>query len=120
MSLGAIIPVLRMFDEAATRAFYLNYLGFEWAWEHRFAPDLPLYAGIVRDGCQIHLTQHHGDATPGSAIRIACPALDDLYAELSGKGYMFARPALETQPWDMREVTVTDPAGNRLTFFADL
>jgi uncharacterized glyoxalase superfamily protein PhnB len=119
MTFGEVIPVLRMFDEAATRAFYCGYLGFAWAWEHRHEPELPLYAGITRGGCQIHLSEHHGDATPGSSIRISCPRLDDLQAELSARNYGFARPGIEEQPWGKRELTVTDPSGNRLTFFAD-
>ena len=39
------IPVMRMFDEAAARAFYVDYLGFEIEWEHRFhkTAESPLY-----------------------------------------------------------------------------
>jgi hypothetical protein len=36
MSLGPITPVLRCFDEAKTREFYLDFLGFKVDWEHRF------------------------------------------------------------------------------------
>jgi len=36
------IPILRMFDEAKAREFYLDFLGFSVEFEHRFEADLPL------------------------------------------------------------------------------
>ena len=45
------IPILRMFDEAKAREFYLDFLGFGVEFEHRFEADLPLYLGLSRDGC---------------------------------------------------------------------
>jgi hypothetical protein len=32
------------------------------------------------------------------------------------KGYKFARPKIEKMPWGSRDMSVTDPFGNRLTF----
>ena len=37
------IPILRMFDEAKAREFYLEFLGFNVEFEHRFEPGTPLY-----------------------------------------------------------------------------
>jgi catechol 2,3-dioxygenase-like lactoylglutathione lyase family enzyme len=37
------VPILRIFDVAKAREFYLDYLGFRSDWEHRFEPGLPLY-----------------------------------------------------------------------------
>ena len=34
--ISSSIPVMRMFDEAASRALCVDYLGFEIQWEHRF------------------------------------------------------------------------------------
>lgn len=59
MSLGRTIPILRIFDEAKAREFYIDFLGFKTDWEHRFGPDLPLYMQISRDGCVLHLSEHH-------------------------------------------------------------
>src|SRR5262249_7557966 len=49
------IPVLRMFDEAKAKAFYLDYLGFEVDWECRFTPTAPLYMQIRLGGALLHL-----------------------------------------------------------------
>ena len=42
---GFSIPVLRMSEEAAAKAFYVNFLSFKIEWEHRFedSPKSPLY-----------------------------------------------------------------------------
>ena len=42
MQARAPIPILRLFDEAVARAFYIDFLGFAVDWEHRFKPGLPL------------------------------------------------------------------------------
>ncbi|MGD9903582.1 MAG: glyoxalase superfamily protein [Vicinamibacterales bacterium] len=117
MRFSQVVPILRMFDEAATRAFYVDFLGFAVDWEHRFAPDLPLYLQVSREGCVLHLSGHHGDATPGSAVRIATADLDGLRAELLAKAYRHARPGIVTRPWG-RDMAVADPSGNRLIFTA--
>lgn len=116
MRLGKTTPILRIFDVPKAREFYLDYLGFSVVFEHRFEPGLPLYMGVSRDGCVLHLSEHHGDASPGAAVRIEAHDLDALLAELSSKVYRFARPAIESMPWGTRDMTITDPFGNRLTF----
>lgn len=116
MTLGPTTPILRSFDEALARAFYVDYLGFAVLFEHRFEPTLPLYMGIRRDGCELHLSEHHGDATPGASMRIAVDDVDALQAELAARPYRHARPTVQAQPWGTRDMTVTDPFGNRLTF----
>ena len=37
MKFGAETPILRIFDIAKAREFYLDFLGFAVDWEHRFA-----------------------------------------------------------------------------------
>lgn len=115
--LQAPIPILRIFDEAKAKEFYVDFLGFKVDWEHRFEEDLPLYLQVSRAGCVLHLSEHHGDCSPGSALRIATDALDAFHAELIAKRYKHARPGIEAQPWG-REMSVKDPFGNRLVFNA--
>lgn len=116
MSFGRTIPILRMFDEAKAREFYLDFLGFTIDWEHRFEPGAPLYMQVSRDECILHLSEHHGDSTPGSAIRIDTSDIDAFHAELTSKQYKYARPGINEMPWGTREVSVADPFGNKLTF----
>jgi catechol 2,3-dioxygenase-like lactoylglutathione lyase family enzyme len=116
MTLQSVTPVLRMFDEAKAKEFYVGFLGFTLDWEHRFEPDLPLYLQVSRDACKLHLTGHHGDCSPGAAIRIAMLDVDAYCAELNAKSYRFARPGVAIMPWGTRDMEVIDPFFNRLVF----
>jgi catechol 2,3-dioxygenase-like lactoylglutathione lyase family enzyme len=108
------IPILRIFDEAKAREFYVDYLGFAVDWEHRFEPGLPLYMQVSRNGLVLHLSGHHGDCTPGSTVYVPMTGIDDYHAELSGKDYANLRPGVEVAPWNARVMELTDPFGNRL------
>ena len=116
MNLRTITPILRIFDTAKAREFYVDFLGFRVDWEHRFEPDLPLYQQVSRDGCVLHLSEHHGDCCPGAAMRIQLADIDAYHAELTAKQYGYARPGIEATPWGTRDMSVKDPFGNRLTF----
>jgi|GEM_PF-228209 len=116
MELGNVVPVLRVLDEAAAKEFYVEFLGFSYNWEHRFEDDLPVYVGMSRGTCQLHLTGHFGDAIPGSRVRIACSDVDALQEELRAKSYKYCRPEVQEMAWG-RELAVLDPFGNRLIFF---
>ena len=119
--LGPVTPVLRSFDEARTRAFYLDFLGFALVFEHRFEPGLPLYLGVRRGECVLHLSEHYGDAAPGAGVRIACDDVTAYAAALRDKGFGNARPgAPQPTPWGTREFAVHDPSHNRLTFYTDM
>ncbi|MEM1175448.1 MAG: glyoxalase superfamily protein [Pseudomonadota bacterium] len=118
MNFGRTTPIFRVFDEAKTREFYVDFLGFKVEWEHRFEDDLPLYMEVSRDGVTLHLSEHHGDCCPGAAVRIETDQLDALHDELTNKKYGYARPGIEDTPWGTREMSVKDAFGNRLTFVA--
>ena len=116
MKIHSTTPILRIFDETKARQFYVDFLGFQIDWEHRFEPGLPLYLQVSRDGCTLHLSEHHGDCCPGAAMRIEVDEIDTLHTELSAKHFKYARPGLEDTPWGTRDISVRDPFGNRLTF----
>jgi len=115
MQFAPAIPILRIFSVDKAREFYLDFLGFQLDWEHRFAPDLPLYMQVHRDGLILHLSEHHGDATPGSAVFARVEDLKALERELLAKRYGYARPQAEAVDWGL-EMQVADPFGNRLRF----
>jgi catechol 2,3-dioxygenase-like lactoylglutathione lyase family enzyme len=112
---GPVIPVLRIFDVAKAREFYTDFLGFTIDWEHTFEDHLPVYLQASREGCLLHLSEHHGDASPAATVRILVTDVMRLHRELHDREYRYARPGVETQPWGL-EVTVLDPFANRLVF----
>ncbi|GAA4230143.1 hypothetical protein GGQ68_001711 [Sagittula marina] len=106
-------PVFRSFDAALARAFYVDWLQFDWEGEHRFHPGAPLYAFLRLGTFHLHLSEHHGDATPGSTALVYVEGLRAFHAALPENPNM--RPGLDLQPWGL-EMSVTDPFGNRLRF----
>ena len=109
------IPILRIFDEVKAREFYLDFLGFNVEFEHRFEPSLPLYMGIERDGLNLHLSEHHGDACPGSTVYVPMLNIEGFRDELLARQYGYARPGIEEMPWG-KIMEVHDPFGNRIRF----
>ncbi|MGO1971811.1 MAG: glyoxalase superfamily protein [Propionibacteriaceae bacterium] len=113
---GRVVPILRMFDWDKAQEFYLGYLGWTVDWQHRYEESLPRYVQVSSpEGLRIHLSEHHGDGTPGSAMIIEVRDAPALHAALVAKDYPYARPGLDEEPWG-RTITVYDPFGNRLTF----
>lgn len=116
-SLGPVVPLLRIFDEQKAREFYLDFLGFKVDFEHRFGSNFPLYLGVSHSNCRLHLTEHFGDATPGSHVRIEVDDVAAFAAALAARNYRYAKPGKpQPQPWGSVEITITDPFANRLTF----
>lgn len=115
MKLASPVPILRSFDEQQSRDFYVEYLGFKIDWEHRFEDGLPLYMQLSHGDCVIHLSEHHGDCTPGAALRIEVDDIDAYHDELVARAYQYARPGIIKQPWG-RDMLIIDPSGNRLVF----
>ena len=114
------IPILRIFDVDKAREFYVGFLGFTVDWEHRFDPAAPLYMQVSRGPLVLHLSEHHGDACPGSTVFVRLRGLDDYHREITAKGYGYLRPGVELAPWNAKLMEVTDPFGNRLRFNEDL
>lgn len=116
LTLIKTVPVLRSFDEAKAREFYVDFLGFTVDWEHRFEPGMPLYMQVSRAGIEFHISEHHGSGSPGAHVRVIIKGVRELHAELSAKKYKYNRPGLERPEWGGTEVTVIDPANNCITF----
>ncbi len=122
----AIEPFIRCSDMRASVAFYTGVLDFEL----RIAPDpdpqafMSRYALLARDGYLLHLSAHDGDGVFGSVTYVRVDDLDALYASFVARGLNIANPeclpaltmAPVEQSWGMKEFSVRDPDGNRLTF----
>ncbi len=114
-TVSAAIPILRIFSEEHARAFYIDFLGFTVDWEHRFEPDTPVYLQIRLGSLMLHLSEHHGDATPGSTVFVPVTGIRDWQVQLLAKSYKYARPGVEDMPWGA-QMQIADPFGNRLRF----
>lgn len=110
-----VCPIFRIFDIDKAKEFYLDYLGFQCDWEHRFAENMPLYMQVSRGNLVLHLSEHHGDGSPGANIFVRMQGIDSLHQEINSRKYRFLRPGIEIQSWG-RVLAVIDPFGNRIQF----
>jgi len=114
------IPILRIFDIDKAKAFYVDFLGFQIDWEHRFDESSPLYRQVSRAGLTLHLSEHHGDACPGSTVFVWMQGINEFHSEITGKGYRYLRPGVEETFYGARCMEVIDPFGNRIRFNEEL
>ena len=118
--MSTITPILRIFDVDKAVEFYVNWLGFKIDWEHEFEPGTtPKYIQVSLRDIILHLSEHHGDASPGSHVQIN--DFKDLKAYQKGlidKKYKYGRPGLKVPEWNKNEITMTvhDPFGNKISF----
>ena len=108
-----VYPTLRITDYEKSKSFYVDGLGFQVVWEHRFAPHLPVFMTISRDGMSLHLSQHAGDCQAGGLVFLYVPDVDAWYAEFTGRGVRAESPP-EDFEGRLRVFHVKDPDGNRL------
>jgi catechol 2,3-dioxygenase-like lactoylglutathione lyase family enzyme len=111
-------PILRIFDYAKAEEFYMHWLGFrvDWVYEQE---GLPVYLQVSMGDIVLHLSEHHGDASPGARVFIDDYInLQAYHQQLIDKDYKYNRPGIYVPFWDegALEMTVHDPFGNRLTF----
>lgn len=116
MQVEKTIPVLRIFDYAKAIEFYVDWLGFKIEWEHHFDENSPVYMEVSKGNLTLHLSEHHGDSTPGAHVFVWCNGVEAYHKELIDKKYKYNRPGLEKTFYDALAFTVNDPFGNKISF----
>ncbi|WP_119080786.1 bleomycin resistance protein [Chitinophaga alhagiae] len=113
--LTAIHPKLPMRNKPATRAFYLNQLGFK---EFGNA-DYDGYLMLEKDNIQIHFFEFK-DLDPKEnygQVYIRTNDIDGLYkALLDNNAAIHPNGQLAIKPWGQKEFSMLDPDSNLLTF----
>jgi predicted enzyme related to lactoylglutathione lyase len=110
------IPIMRIFDVAKAKDFYIRFLGFGVDWEHEFDGGSPVYLQISKDDLILHLSEHHGDCCPGSTVFVWMSGIEEFHATITSRGYGYMRPGIERTFYNSMCVEVTDPFGNRIRF----
>jgi len=113
-------------DIKRSLAFYVDVLDFSVV----LAPDpdpesfMSRYAYLQRQGDGMHLSSHAGDGVFGNVVYVRVDNVDALFKQFVERGLQTMDtenfPALTIpltdQTWGMREFSVRDPDGNKLTF----
>ncbi|MGX9357370.1 VOC family protein [Roseobacteraceae bacterium S113] len=116
MSFQSAIPVLRVDDYPASRAFWAEAMGFDCVEE---GGDPARFGIFRRDAATVFVDSWHGaDPAPAPNWRayFHVPDVDALAADL---GALVLEGPNDTV-YGMREIVVCDPAGNRLAFGQDI
>ncbi|WGK64241.1 glyoxalase superfamily protein [Croceiramulus getboli] len=118
--LREIQPVLHVRDVKRALAYYA-LIGFDSVFTDDEAN--PHYAGVARDGIEIHLQWHHASEwevdIDRPQIRILTEGVDALYEELQSKVKISSGGQLRDTAWGTREFGIYDPDQNALIFYTD-
>lgn len=115
-----VIPIFRIFDLEKAKAFYVEWLGFQIDWEHRFGANFPIYLQVSKGAILFHLSEHHGDSTPGSKAYVIMTGIKEFHKELKDKDYKYGKPGIGKTPWNTLCMEVADPFGNKISFNENL
>ena len=100
-----IVPVLRIEDAARAVAWY-ERLGFSKEWQHQFEPGFPLFVSVVRGRVRLYLSEHKGDARPGTLVHLYVNDIETVSQEFG--------VSIDEDGLAGRECDLEDPDGNRL------
>jgi catechol 2,3-dioxygenase-like lactoylglutathione lyase family enzyme len=110
-----VVPTLRMTSYERSKAFYVEGLGFQIDWEHRFEPHFPVFMQASRDGMALFLTEHRGDCSVGGLVHFYVTDVNAWHEEFVSKGVPIDEPPNEELA-GLRVMTILDPDGNKLRF----
>jgi len=104
------VPVVNVADFSTTLAFYTEKLGFTISFE------LGPYAGMQLGEAWLHLNggDDEWSARPTS-VRFNVEGIDDYYAGID-PSIVKDDEQLQDMPFGVRQFSVVDPSGNRVTF----
>ena len=120
--LKQIYPVLPVINVVKAVEFYVQKLGFKLAFTD--TTSAKGYAGVRRDGIEIHLQWHDEiewvKGLDRPMLRIYTEGIEDLYNEYKTKGVFHKNTSLKETPWRTKEFAFFDNSGNGLTFYIDI
>jgi hypothetical protein len=107
----AAVPVLPVPDLRAALAAFEAPLGFATAFVYDD------YAGVVRDGVELHLFAcTEPKIAEWTSCRVVVEGIEALYAAVEAAGAVHPNGALATKPWGFREFTALVPGGAIVVF----
>lgn len=120
--LKQIHPVLPVKDVSKSIEFYIDKLGFKLAFTD--TTSAKGYAGVRRDGIEIHLQWHDEiewvEGMDRPMLRIYVEGIEALYTEYKTKDVFHKNTSLKETPWGTKEFAFFDNYGNGLTFYLDI
>lgn len=113
-------------DIRTSLEFYTNVMDFSIVTEPDPDPNafMSKYALLSRGDSHLHLSSHEGDGVFGNLIYVQVEEVDALFYEFVSRGINTEQPdvypavviPLTEQTWGMKEFSIRDPDGNKITF----
>jgi|SRR5687767_1036266 len=114
-----IIPVLSSADIDRDVKWYKEKTGFEVSFSHG-----TMYAGLYREGLEIHLQWHAGSKedplSGGAVIRIEVKNIRPLFEEFKQRGTIKEKDFRERTPWGTNEFAFHDLNSNAIFISEDI
>lgn len=107
------IPTFRIIDYKKAIEFYIDSLGFSIDWEHRFAPNSPVYMQVSKGDLILHLTENER-FQPGMFVLVETKGIDLLQKEINEKSAQSV--IISLTDWGTKQIEIEDPFGNMLRF----
>jgi len=107
------IPTFRIIDYKKAIEFYMDTLGFSIDWEHRFAPNAPVYMQVSKGGLILHLSENERFQS-GMIVFVETKGIDFLQKDINEKSAQSV--TISTTNWGTKQIEIEDPFGNMLRF----
>ena len=115
--INASIPVIRMIDLAKAKSFYLDFLGYQVDWEHKFHETSPTYMQISKGQSVIHLDGHAGKDGSVSNVRVPVSGIESFFDYLKSRDSEKREFELARPRGTSLEIYIVDPFDNTITFW---
>ena len=116
MSIRRVVPDIKSKDPAPSRAFYVDFLGFE------MAMDMGFVMTFVSPGnrtAQINILRDDGGSTQLPDVSVEVEDVDHVHRRAVELGLQIVYP-LTDEPWGVRRFFVVDPNGTILNVLSHL
>ncbi len=110
MSIRRVVPDIKSHHLAESRAFYVDFLGFEMAMDMGF---VMTFASPSNPTAQITIVRDEGGATPVPDVSVEVADVDEMYRRAVERGLEIVYP-LTDEAWGVRRFFVVDPNGTIL------
>ena len=110
MSIRRVVPDIKSKDLAQSRAFYVDFLGFEMAMDMGF---VMTFVSPSNPTAQISVVRDDGGPALLPDVSVEVADVDQVHARAVERGLQIVYP-LTDEPWGVRRFFVVDPNGTIL------
>ena len=109
------IPTFRITDYKKATVFYIDLLGFNIDWEHRFGKTEPIYMQISKNGLVLHLSENVRFKA-GAIVFVETKGIENFRKNIVNTKNKNLIPEILVTNWNTKQLEIEDPFGNLLRF----